>query len=224
MGPNKDHEHDGISIRMIKLCPSSISKPLFSLFKHRLENECFPDEIKKANIVSIHQKGDKQLIQNHRPVSLLPICGKIFEKLVFNTFNTYDFYKSLDANLLLEVTDIFLDISKAFDRGWHEGLFFKLKRLGLSGKYYGLINLYHRTRHQRVILDSQSSKWSSIKVVVPPGSIFGPWFLLVYINDSPNGLLSNPKLFADDTSILSVVKDHLNSSNKLSEDLSKISQ
>ena len=44
LGPNKDHGHDGISIRMIKLCPSSISKPLFSLFKHRLENECFPDE------------------------------------------------------------------------------------------------------------------------------------------------------------------------------------
>ena len=78
LDPDKAHEHDGISIRMLKLCASSISKPLFLLFKHSLENECFPSEWKKANIESIHKKGGKQLIQNYRPVSLLPICWKIF--------------------------------------------------------------------------------------------------------------------------------------------------
>ena len=81
LDPNKTHGHDEISIRMLKLCASSISKPLFLLFKHSLESECFPNEWKKANIVPIHKKGDKQLIQNYRPISLLPICGKIFEKL-----------------------------------------------------------------------------------------------------------------------------------------------
>ena len=99
-----------------------------------------------------------------------------------------------------------------------------LKRLGLSGKYYRQINSFLRNRHQRVVLNGQSSKWSSIKAGVPQGSVLGPLFFLVYINDLPNGLLSNPKLFADDTSIFSAVKDHLNSSNKLNEDLSKISQ
>ena len=59
---------------------------------------------------------------------------------------------------------------------------------------------------------------------IPQESIVGPLFLLVYINDLPNGLLSNPKLFANDTSIFSLVKDHLNFSNKHNEDLSKISQ
>ena len=115
-------------------------------------------------------------------------------------------------------------MSKAFDRVWHEGLLFKSKRLGLSGKYYELIKSFLRNRHQRVVLNGQSSKWFSIKAGVPQGSILGPLFFLVYINDLPNGLLSKPKLFADDTSIFSVVKDHLNSSNKLNEYLSKISQ
>ena len=113
-------------------------------------------------------------------------------------------------------------MSKAFDGVWHEGLLFKLKRLGLSGKYYGLINSSLSNRHQRVFVNGQSSKWSPIKTGVHRGSILGPLFYLVYINNLPKGLLSNPKLFADDTSIFSVVKDHLNSSNKLNEDLSKI--
>ena len=59
LDPNKAHGHDGISIRMLKLCASSISKPLFLLFEHSLENECFPNEWKKANIVPIHKKGNK---------------------------------------------------------------------------------------------------------------------------------------------------------------------
>ena len=193
------------------------------------------------------------MIQNYRPVSLLPICGEIFEKLIFNSLFqylennnllnphqsgfrpgdscihqllsiTYDSYKSLDANPSFEVRGIFLDMSKTFDRVWHEGLLFKLKRLGLPGKYYGLINSFLRNRHQTVVLNGQSSKWSSIKAGVSQGSILGPLFFLVYINHLPNGLLSNPKLFADDISIFTVVKDHLNSSNKLNDDLSKISQ
>ena len=235
---------------MLKLCASSISKPLFLLFEHSLENECFPNEWKKANIVPIHKKGDKQLIQNYRLVSLLPICGKIFEKLIFNALFkylennnllkprqswfhsgdscvhqllsiTFDIYKPFDANPSLEVRSIFLDISKAFDRVLHEGLLFNLKCLGLSGKYYGLVNSFLSNRDQRVVLNGQSSMWSPIKAGVPQGSILGPLFFLVYINDLPKGLLSNPKIFVDDTSIFSVVKDNLNSSNKLNEELSK---
>ena len=193
------------------------------------------------------------MIQNQRPISLLPICGKVFEKLIFNSLFkhlennnllnphqsgfcpgdscvhqllpiTYDICKSFDANPSPEVRGIFLDMSKAFDRVWHESLLFKLKRLCLSGKYYWLINSFLRNRHQRVVLNGQSSKWSPIKADVPHKSILGPLLFLVYINDLPNGLLPNTKLFADNRSIFSVVKDHLNSSNKLNENLSKMSQ
>ena len=171
---------------MLKLCASSISKPLLLLFE-KLCSYFFPNEWKKANIVPIHKKSDKQLIQNYRPVSLLPICGKIFEKVIFNSLFeyleknnlldpyqsefppgyscvhqllsiTFDIYKSFDANPSLEVRGIFLNMSKAFNRAWHEGLLFKLKRLGLFGKYYRLINSFLSNRHQRVVLNGQSSK------------------------------------------------------------------
>ena len=63
LNPNKTYGSDGISIRMLKLCASSISKPLPLLFKQILVKECFPNEKKKANMVPIHKKGDKQLIE-----------------------------------------------------------------------------------------------------------------------------------------------------------------
>ena len=85
---SKAHGHDEISIRMIKLCASSISKPLYLIFGNYLETESFPKEWKKTNIIPVHKIGDKQLIANYRPISLLPICGKVFEKLIFNSFRS----------------------------------------------------------------------------------------------------------------------------------------
>ena len=82
---NKAHGHDEISVRMIKLCASSISKPLHLIFRNCLETETFLKEWKKGNIISVHKKGDKRLIKNYRPVSLFPICGKGFEKIIFNS-------------------------------------------------------------------------------------------------------------------------------------------
>ena len=77
---------------------------------------------------------------------------------------------------------------------------------------------------QRVLLNGQTSKWSQIKAGVPQGSVLGPLLFLVYINDLPEGLTSNVKLFADDTSIFSVVRDSSSLSLSRNEDLSKILQ
>ena len=65
---------------MLKLCATSISKLLHILFNNSVINECFPNEWKKTNIISVHKKGDKQIIKNYRPVPLLPTCSKMFEK------------------------------------------------------------------------------------------------------------------------------------------------
>ena len=84
LDPNKAHGHDNISIRMVKVCGPSIYKPLEIIFNQCLETGVFPSEWKKGNIVPIHKKGDKQMLQNYCPVLLLPICGKILERLMFN--------------------------------------------------------------------------------------------------------------------------------------------
>ena len=90
---------------------------------------------------------------------------------------------------------------------------YKLKRLSICGKYYGLIHSFLNDRHQRVVLNGQCSNWSKIKAGVPQGSI-----------DLPEGLTTNAKLFADDTSLFSVVHDSTLSSVSLNNDLLKISQ
>ena len=77
---NKAHGHGHISIGMIKLCSKSVVKSL-SIFKNCIDTGTFPDIWKRSHIIAIHKKGDKQIINNYRPVSLLPIFGKFFEKL-----------------------------------------------------------------------------------------------------------------------------------------------
>ena len=83
------------SIRMLKLSQKSILKPLKLIFKNCLRTRPFSDQWKKGNVVPIHKKGDKQLTESYRPVSLLPICGKVFERLIFNSLFHYFIEKNL---------------------------------------------------------------------------------------------------------------------------------
>ena len=134
--------------------------------------------MEKGNVVPIHKKDDK----HNRPISLLRICGKIFEKLIFNEMFTFFFenelispnqsgfkpgdscinqflatiheiYKSFDDGF--EVRGVLLDISKAFDKFWHGGLIFKLKQDGICGNLLNLLCDFLRNKKQRV-------KWTSL--------------------------------------------------------------
>ena len=73
-----------ISIGMIKICDTSIWRPLKLIFQSCLKNEKFPTEWKKADVVPVYKKGDKQILKNYPPISLLPIAGKIFERLLYD--------------------------------------------------------------------------------------------------------------------------------------------
>ena len=113
-----------------------------------------------------------------------------------------------------------MDISKAFDKVWHEGIIFKLKQNSISDDLLKILSDSLRNRKQRVTLNSHSSSRTNVNAGVPQGSILGPLLFKIYINDLSNGLSSNTKLFADDTSLF--VHDINTSADELNSDLKKI--
>ena len=133
----------------------------------------------------------------------------------------HSIYSDFDHNPSLEVTGNFLDISKAFDKVWHDGLLHKLESFGISGNSLKLFHSCLNNRQQRVVLNGQYSNWALILSGVPQGSILGPLLFLIYINDLPENSKSSAKLFADDTSLFSTVYNATESANLLNEDLKK---
>ena len=156
---------------MLKLSDDSLCRPLELIFKDCLTNGIFPSDWKKGNIVPAHKKNDKQRSNKYRPISLLPICSKIFERLIFNEMFgffiendlisqhqsgfkpgdscinqllsiTHEIYQSFDEGF--DVRSVFLDISKAFDKVWHNGLIFKLKQNEISGNLLNLLSNFLR--------------------------------------------------------------------------------
>ena len=140
------------------------------IFQNILNTSTYPGIWKLAKVAPIFKNTNKQLIKNYRPISLLPICGKLFEKLSSITYTvTLSGFRpgdSITTLLLYLVTEIhevfedpkslemravFLDISKAFDKVWHEGLIFRLNQNVISGKLYKFFESYLYNRKQHVL-------------------------------------------------------------------------
>ena len=96
--------------------------------------------------------------------------------------------------------------------------------MGISKDPFNLLENYLSGRPQRVVLNGQTSSWRQVLAGVPQGSILGALLFLVYIKDLPNKLKSNAKLFADETSLFTIVKDKQESADVLNKDLSLISK
>ena len=186
---------------------------------------------------------------NYRLISLLPICGKILEKIVFDqvyaflsvnnllsqnqsgfrpgdstifqllsiTSTIYDSFEKYD-----ETRAVFLDISKAFDKVWHEGIIFKLKCSGISGNLLNLFENYLLNRFQRVVLNGNESNWTSLKAGVPQGSVLGPLLFLICINDLTDNISSDMRLFANDSSLCTCVKGATQTHHKLLKDMQTV--
>ena len=120
---------------------------------------------------------------------------------------THEIFSAFDCNASLKLRGVFLDLSKDFDKVWHDGLIYKLKSLGISGSLLKLIQNYLDHRFQRVLLNFQTSEWKPVKADVLQGSILASLFFLVYINDICSNRSTNLKLFADDNSLFSIVND-----------------
>ena len=121
----------------------------------------------------------------------------------------------------MEVHGTFLNLLKAFDRVWHDGLLYKLKSNRIDGNLFKLIKLFLNTRCQWVVLNGQSSVWKSVTAGVLHSSVLGSLFTFVYINDLPQGLNTNVKLFANVTSLFLVVNVNV-SASRLNNDLVKM--
>ena len=134
-------------------------------------------------------------------------------KLLYITRDIYNFFDEE-----YKVRGVFFDISKAFDKVWPEGVIFKLKQNGISGNLLELLADFLKDRKQRIVLNGQVSNWADVTAGVSQGSILGPLLFLIYTNDLANGLSSNAKLFADDTSLFSVTHNINTSANELNKD------
>ena len=228
-------------------------RPLMEIFHQALATGKFPENWKKGNVVPVYKKGDKSIPKNYRPVSLLPIFSKLFEKCIYDTLYgyfesndlfsscqsgfrkgdscvsqllsiTHNIFKGFDANPTLDTRGVFLDISKAFDRVWHNGLIFKLSSYGVSGSLLSLLCDFLSGRVQRVTLNGRNSLWERIQAGVPQGSILGPLLFLIFINDLPRDIESVLKIFADDSSVFSLVLDQFQCAGNLNRDLVRISE
>ena len=222
---------DCIPVVVLKNCEPDLSYILAKLFNICLKESCFSDCWKVSSVVPAFKNvEERSTAKSYRPVNLLSVVSKVFEKLVnnrivdhlekcglFSDFQ-YGFRSSRStADLLTVVSDriarafnrsgttraVALDISKAFDRVWHAGLLHKLKSYGISGQIFGLICSFLSNGRLRVVLDGKSSQEYPVNAGVPQGSILGPTLFLLYINDLPDDIICNIAIYADDTTLYS---------------------
>ena len=219
---------DGISAYLVKISLEVLAPKLTMIFNKCIKESTFPNLLKIAEIIPLHKGGEKTNSTNYRPISLLPIFGKLFEKVIANritkffdknnviTPHQYGFRRNHSTELavteihnkLLRNMDegkhtctIFLDLAKAFDSVDHKILLGKLEKYGIRGGTLKLLESYLSGRQHYVKLDNTKSSSRLLEIGVPQGSVLGPLLFLVFINDLPNCCNLDVTLFADDTSL-----------------------
>ena len=205
--------------------------------KNALRRVVFPTN-GRTQMLFLSIKKWKTVTKNYRPISLLPISGKVLERLLYNSM--FKFY--IQNNLItpnqsgfktgdsqnIQIIRRWLQstgcISWYIESIWQSMAprsYYKLRQNSVSGKLLNTLMNFLDNRTQRVILNDQKSSWAKIEAGVPQGSILVPLLFLIYINDLPENSASNPKLFTDDTSLFSIVKNVDASNIDLNNDLKK---
>ena len=247
--PNSGAGEVGIESSVLIEAADEIGESIKNLFNLILYTGTFPDDWKVAHITPIYKgKGSKSLLENYRPISILPPIAKLFESLISRKLydhleqgkllhdSQYGFRKSRSCELALnsmieswresldskkEVLTMFLEFSKAFDTVDHTLLIHKLKYFNFHSSVINLLKNYLSNRSVRVRINDTLSKKNDLgNVSVPQGSCLGPLLFILYINDLGH-LKLNSKcwLFADDTTLSSEGKNVEEIKCNLQEDL-----
>ena len=221
--------YDEFTSKFVKLSSPLLIPALEKLFNMSLSSGIYPSNLKTAKVLPIYKKGDSKSLNNYRPISILSTLNKIYEKILYTRLVSYIekfniFYKfqfgfrtnHSTEHALIEIVDqirlsidkneltcgIFIDLSKAFDTVNHDILLKKLDHYGIRGNALNLFRSYLKNRKQYTMIENYKSKTSNISCGVPQGSVLGPLFFLLFINDLPNCCPSGKiRIFADDTNV-----------------------
>ena len=214
-----------ISTKMLKSSSEICNKVLTNIWNFEiLENHNFSSKLKLADITLVYKKNDRTLVENYRPVSVLPTVSKIFERIIQKQFSAHvneflspylcGYRKGFNTQYALlslikkwkKTLDnkgytgaILMDLSKAFDTIQHELLIAKLYAYGFSKDSLKIISSYMSDRWQRTKIDKFFSSWSALLKGVPQGSVLGPILFHISLNDIFYFLNCNICNFTDDT-------------------------
>jgi hypothetical protein len=224
--PNMTSGPDEIPSLVIRDCAAVFADPLCFLFNLILNTSCYPMRWKTSAVRPIHKKDDRSEITNYRPIALISNFAKVFEYVLYNSSlhyvshklspNQHGFTKcrSTETNLVSisqylsdaldnhsQVDVVYTDLSKAFDRIDHGLLLIKLESFGFSDSLVELIRSYLSDRFMYVGVNGYASKSFKQESGVPQGSVLGPLFFNIFINDLVDDLDVPHLLFADDMKI-----------------------
>ena len=243
---------DDLNSMCLKISSRFLLKPLTHICNLSISQGIFPEQLKIANVIPLYKSDDSMSFNNYRPVSVLCVLSKIFEKIMYNRVtafleifkifhdNQYGFRKKSSTHVaLLTFIDkvieaiengeyaigVFLDFSKAFDTVDHEILLNKLDHYGIRGCALSWFKSYLSRRLQYVTYNGSQSSQQMIKCGVPQGSILGPLLFLIYINDLCIVCKSTePVLFADDTNLFSSGSNAISLQDGVNNDLAIIAE
>ena len=237
---------DLITATLLKELPKKGILKLMYIFNSILRNGYWPKPLKIAQIIMIPKPGKNHTdVTSYRPISLLPIISKLLEKLILNRINhdanpndwipnhQFGFRQAHStvqqchriANIINQAmenkqycTAAFLDVSQAFDKVWHPGLLYKIRRI-LPAKYFAILQSYLTDREFEIKINAEVSNRRNIQSGVPQGSILGPLLYVLYTSDIPTTELTKIGTFADDTAIFATSEDPVIASSNLQEHL-----
>jgi hypothetical protein len=240
---------DLISGRVLKELPNKCIRLITIVFNALIRLSYFPDLWKVAQIILIPKPGQQtDIVQSYRPISLLPILSKVFEKLILKrlqpTLNqnglipdhqfgfrrqhgTIEQIHRIVSKINSDLEEqrycsaAFLDISQAFDKVWHTGLLYKLKEK-LPYHFYTLLRSYLTNRSFMVKHEEEQTPLFPIQAGVPQGSVLGPVLYTLYTADQPITEQTTTATYADDTAALASHEDPAIASKNLQTHLDKL--